>query len=43
MAFVGETMKDMLVQSTCYYVLLGIFDREGEEALNEYVKTVEIR
>ena len=29
--------------STCYYVLLGILDREGEEALNKYVKTVEIR
>lgn len=29
--------------STCYYVLLGILDREGEGALNEYVKTVEIR
>lgn len=49
MAFVGEAMKDMLVQkaygnlkkrgysyplSTCYYVLLGILDREGEEAWN---------
>jgi hypothetical protein len=29
--------------SSCYYVLLGILDREGEEALNEYVRTVEIR
>ena len=58
MAFVGEAMKDILVQkaygdlkkrgysyplSTCYYVLLGILDKEGEEALNEYVRTVEIR
>lgn len=58
MAFVGEAMKDMLIQkaysnlkkrgysyslSTCYYVLLGILNREGEEALNEYVKKVEIR
>lgn len=28
--------------STCYYVLLGILDKEDEEVLNEYVKTVEI-
>lgn len=58
MAYIGEAIKDMLVQkaynnlkkrgysyplSSCYYVLLGILDREGERALNEYVKTVEIR
>lgn len=58
MAFVGEAMKDMLIQkaysnlkkrgysyslNTCYYVLLGVLNREGEEALNEYVKKVEIR
>lgn len=29
--------------SSCYYVLLGILQREGEKALDNYVEVVEIR
>ena len=58
MAYVGEAMKDILVQkayadlkrrgykypiSTCYYALLGVLDREGEDGLNRYIKNVSIR
>lgn len=57
MAYIGEAMKDMLIQkaygnlkkrgykyslSTCYYVLLGVLDRDGEKGLNEYVNKVNI-
>lgn len=28
--------------TTCYYILLNILNKKGEEALNEYVNTVEI-
>lgn len=57
MAFVGEEMKDILIQKayrilekrgyeypmyTCYFVLLRILEREGEESLMKYAKTVEI-